>query len=206
MLCGNFMLELVGNEIQILGRQVIVLGLRIQLRIGTPLEEIFVRVLVFEVLAKVLPLVGTPDLGAHDSPLFVGELRHFSVHPAALLEELGPLFHPIKAVCHQVPGGRDVVGQVPALELPDLHEVRLQHDDRVDVGPQLGPVLDFFVVVGVEPDQVGGNAAEAQEHEVHRRARGIDLSQLVFAQIVASSQLGRAVPPGPRPRRAVPAR
>jgi len=111
-------LELVGDQIQVLGGQVVVLALRVQLGIGPPLEEVFVRILEFEVFSKELPLVGTADFRADNASLFIGQLRNFSVGQAALLEKLGPFLDPIVPVGDEVPGCRDVVGQIPTLKLP----------------------------------------------------------------------------------------
>ena len=109
----------------------------------------------------------------------------------ALLDELDALLDPLVLVLGGVPLDGDVVGQVPALEGPDLEEVGLELGDPVDVGLEAVPVVVAAVLVGLLPEVVGHDPAEpAEQEELHHEAAGVDLADRRLAQVVALLDVG----------------
>ena len=106
----------------------------------------------------------------------------------AVLDELDPLLDPLVLVLGGVPLDRDVVGEVPALEGPDREEVGLELGDQVDGRLEPVPVVVALVFLGLGPEDVGGDAAEAAEQEqLDHEAAGVDLADRRLAQVAVAS-------------------
>jgi len=100
------------------------------------------------------------------------------------IEELDAFFDPEVAVFDGIPLCRYVVRQIPTLEIPDFHVVRLQQNDGIDGRAEFRPVLLLLVFVGIDPEQVRGDPTQSQQDEVHGGTRGIDVTQGAFPQFM----------------------
>ena len=69
-------------------------------------------------------------------------------------------------------------------------------------GAQVGPVLLHLVVVGLVPEDIGGDAAHAERGQLDRLAGRVDLAELRLAEVVLAAELGQhAAGPALRARR-----
>ena len=135
-------------------------------------------------------LVGPADLLADEPAQIPQQLRIVGVVVLAFLQELDAAANIIIAVVVVVELDRHVVRQIPRLELPERDEVRLQLGELLERGGEVRPVFGLLVVVGLLPQQIHGDAAEAERRELDRFAGRVDFAKIDLREVVLVPQLG----------------
>ena len=141
-------------------------------------------------------LVGPADLLADEPaqvPQQLRDCRRCSCSPS--LQELDAAADVVIAVVVVVELDRHVVRQVPGLELPERDEVRLQLGELLERGGEVRPVLDLLVVVGLFPQQVHGDAAQAERRQLDRFAGRVDVAEDSPAPSLYSLRSWASLPP-----------
>ena len=143
-------------------------------------------------------LVRPADLLADEPAEVPEQMGIVAVVLLAFLEELDAAADEGVAIAVVVELDRHVVGQIPGLELPERDEVRLQLGELLERGGEVGPVFGLLVVVGLFPQQVHRDAAQAERGQLHRFAGRVDFAEAGLAErmlgiVAQASQLAAFV-------------
>src|SRR3954467_6722406 len=135
-------------------------------------------VVVFKELAVLHVLIGAANLLADEPAEIPEQLRVAGVVAFAFLQELNAAAHVVIAVAVVVEFNGDVVAQVPGLEFPKRHEVRLQLGELLERRGKTSPVFSLLEVVGLFPQPVHRNAAKTQRRKFNGFAGRVDFTDI----------------------------
>ena len=120
---------------------------------------------------------------------FPEENRFFRIVAGAFTQEVNSASHPVVPRSIIVEFDGNVVGEVPALELPDRNEVGLELCDLIKSGTQAIPIMIFFVPIRAFPQQICGDPLHAKSRELHGFAGRVDITKIRLGNFVFDSHL-----------------
>ena len=120
---------------------------------------------------------------------FPEENGFFGVVAGAFSQEVNSASHPVVPRSIIVEFDGNVVGEVPALKLPDRNEVRLELCDLIKCGTQAVPIMISFVPIGAFPQQICSDPLHTKGRELHGFAGRVDITKIRLGNLVFNSHL-----------------